>query len=86
MVLKVFAVYDSKASAYLPPFMMHTQGQAIRAFSDTVNAKDSILSKHPEDYTLFEVATFEETTAVYVNHEAKLSLGLALEFVIKEAV
>lgn len=38
MKLKMFAVYDQKAEAYMNPFVMQTKGQAIRAWSDTVNS------------------------------------------------
>lgn len=81
MILKVFTVYDSKAEAYLPPFMMHTKAQAIRAFCDTVNSPDSVFAKHPEDYTLFEIASFDDSIAEYEMLSVKCSLGLALEFV-----
>lgn len=83
MVLKVFSVYDAKAEAFMPPFMYSTKGQAIRVFADSINDSNCVLSKHPEDYTLFEIATFDEELGVYVSLDVKVSLGLALEFLNK---
>ncbi len=65
MKLKVFSVYDIKAEAYMPPFMMHTLGQAERAFQDLVNDSESSIYKHPEDYRLFMISEFDDSTAKY---------------------
>lgn len=80
MVQKVFSVYDSKAEAYLPPFMMTTKGQAIRAFQDAITDGKSQFCKHPQDYTLFEIAEFDDSVGTYVMHIDKKNLGLASEY------
>lgn len=82
MKSKVYTVYDSKIEAYMSPFLMQTKGQAIRAFSDTVNDPDSKngFHQHPEDFTLFEIGEYDDQTGVYTMHEAKISLGTATEF------
>ncbi len=79
MLLRAFTVYDSKVEAYLRPFFMQTASEAIRAFRDTVNDGQSAFSKHPEDYTLFDIGTFDETTGEMIPSIAE-SLGLALNF------
>lgn len=80
MISKVFCVYDSKMEAYMNPFLMATKGQAIRAFSDTANDPQSAFSKHPEDYTLFEIGEYDDSTGRYAMYDAKIALGIALEF------
>jgi len=80
MIVKMFTVYDSKAELYLPPFYNQTTGQAVRAFGDTCNQKDHPFNKHPEDYTLFELGTFDDNTAIIVSNDAKTSLGTAIEY------
>lgn len=64
MNLLLVAVFDSATQAYARPFAVIATGQAIRSFSDEVNnaAKDSDLSKHPSDFELFHVATFDDQT------------------------
>lgn len=86
MKLKVFAIYDSKAEAYMQPFMMQTRGQAIRSFSDLVNDGKSQLNKHPEDFTLFEIADFEDQKGIYTPLKTHASCGIAIEFVQLQAL
>lgn len=61
MIMKVFGVYDLKALAYLQPFFSQSTGAAIRAFEDVVNDGNSPIAKHPGDYQLFELGTFDDT-------------------------
>lgn len=80
MVLKIFAVYDSKAESYMQPFFMQTAGMAIRAFADTVNREpNSALAAHPGDFTLFQIAEYEQDTGEFTQLPAKINLGTALE-------
>lgn len=62
MLLKVFSVYDVKAAAYGQPFFMPTSGGAIRSFGDTCLDQNSMLNKHPEDYSLHEIGEFDDVT------------------------
>lgn len=78
--LKVFAVYDSKVEAFLQPFIMQTKGQAVRAFTDSCNDPQSNFWKHPEDFTLFELGSWDEVSGAYTNLTAKVAIGGALEF------
>lgn len=79
MVLKVFTVYDSKAEAFLRPFFMRSQGEAIRAFSELVNDGKSEFSKYPGDYTLFWISEYNEEDGTFNNTMTKQNLGTALE-------
>jgi len=81
MKLKIFSVYDSKIEAYMQPFFMQSKGAALRAFMDTLADKSSVLAKHPEDYTLFEIGEFDDTNCTIATLPAKLSLGLAKELI-----
>lgn len=80
MILKVFCVYDSKAEAYLTPFFLPTVGQALRAFSDTANDNTTNIYRHPGDYTLFQVGEFDAVAGKFLQHDAKINLGMAQEF------
>jgi hypothetical protein len=77
----IYSVYDSKAEAYLPPFFLPTKAAALRAFGDAALDPKHQFAAHPEDYTLFELGTYDETTGVIVPHDfGKLGLGSALDF------
>ena len=62
--MKLFAIRDTKVEAFLYPFTARTVGQAVRMTSDLVNQKGHQFNEHAEDYSLFEVGTFDESTAV----------------------
>lgn len=81
MIMKVFTVFDSVAAVYMQPFFLQTKGQAIRAFSDSVADKNHQFSKHPDDYTLFELGEYDDSDASFDMLSSPLSLGVAVEFV-----
>lgn len=81
MNLSMFSVYDSKAKAFLPPFFMGNDNLAKRVFSDCANDEKHMFSKHPEDYNLFCLGTFEDTTGMVEVHAQAQNLGLASQFV-----
>lgn len=59
MKLKCFSVYDDKAHAYITPFFLPETDLALRTFSDCVNDPNHQWGKHPEDYTLFGLGSFD---------------------------
>lgn len=81
MNLFVFSVYDSKVEAFMNPFFMNSKGEAIRAFSDTVADSKHPFAKHPADYTLFCLGTFDNSTGEFDRLSTPQSLGLAIEFI-----
>lgn len=69
MKLQIFAIRDFKAEAYNTPFFFTTQGQALRAFQDLVTDKQSTVSMHPEDFSIYLVGTFDTDSANITPHE-----------------
>jgi len=80
MNLKVFSIYDAKAKAFQSPFYMVTLGQALRAFDDLVNEKDSFVNKHPEDYQLYQVAEYDDSNATFQNRVPLNMIATAVEY------
>ncbi len=82
----MFAIHDSKARAYLPPFIMHRKEMAMRVFADCVNDyPNHQFSKNPADYTLFLIGTFDDNTAKHEQEKLNLSLGNGVEFVVPDS-
>lgn len=79
MKLKMFAIFDSKAEAYIPPFFCPAVGQATRSFSDAVNSNSHQFGKHPYDFTLFLLGEFDDHTGI-VDWVPPKSLGNGVEF------
>lgn len=75
----VFCIYDSKAQAFLTPFFLPTVGMAVRVFSDCVNSDDHQFGKHPEDYTLFHLGTWDDATCVFDRLDSKKALNNGVE-------
>jgi len=59
MKLRAFAVRDGKVEQFFPPFFQQTPGQAQRSFTDLINEPKHEFARHPLDYALYEVGTFE---------------------------
>ncbi|WNK14840.1 MAG: nonstructural protein [Microvirus sp.] len=63
----IVAVRDSAMERFMPPATMVTTAQAIRGFADEVNREEpnNNLNKHPADYELWLLATWDEMTGHY---------------------
>lgn len=77
--LKVFVVYDSKVEAYMQPFFCRTIGEAMRNWEAVCNDGKSMMSTHPADFTLFEIAEYDEDKGRFNQFDALKSLGSAIE-------
>lgn len=61
-MMKIYSVFDHKAKAFAQPWFQLTDGLAIRAFTEACNDAQTNLNKYPEDFVLYCVGTFDETT------------------------
>jgi hypothetical protein len=80
MIYSVFSIFDAKAEAYLPPFILPKKAMAERTFSDCVNSETHQFGANPQDYTLFELGTFNDENGQFLLHRAVISCGNGLEF------
>ena len=80
MKLQIFAVYDSKAKAYLPPFFLPEIGQATRVFQNASDDPSHAFGANPADYCLFHIGVFDDSSATIKAKTPPESLGLAQEF------
>jgi len=80
MIKHVYSVYDNKCEFHKFTFAQRTKGEAIRTFTDLANDANTEICKHPEDFSLFFIADFDETKGEYKNVTPPEHLGLALEF------
>lgn len=76
--MKMFAIYDSKAEAYLAPIFCPTTAVALRMFRQAAEEEGHTFHKHAGDYTLFELGEWNEQTAVTTQLNAQVNLGTAL--------
>lgn len=81
--MKLYSIHDSKAEAYLPPLTMNSKGEAIRAFDQSCQDKESNFYKYPHDFTLVELGEWDQLTAKFTLHPAPVIVNNASEFVNK---
>lgn len=75
----VFTVFDQKASAHVNPFFLPNQALAIRSFSECANDENHQFGRHPGDFYLKEIGTFDVVSGKLEPYEVPLSLGSAAE-------
>lgn len=76
----VFAVYDSKAEIFNQPMFFKGKGEALRAFGDEANRPESAIFKHPGDYTLMLIGSYDVEIGLLTPLPTPQSLGLGVEY------
>lgn len=82
--MEIYAIFDSKAEAYLRPFFCPNNAVAIRSFSAAAQQEGSDFNKHAADYTLFHIGSFDEYHATLKDH-TNTPLGTAIEYLANTA-
>jgi len=59
-MIKLYAIRDIKADAFAAPFLLPNDSVAIRAVSETAAMPDNSLAKHPSDYELWSLGSYDE--------------------------
>lgn len=89
MKLFMYAIYDRCSGVYDRPFCMQSDAAAIRAFKDIACDSEHPIGKHPEDYSMFRVALFDDNNGkvspqkvecIARAHELAASVGQVIEF------
>lgn len=80
MKLNIYSIFDKAAQAFITPFFMHNKAMAIRVFSDNVNSQEeNNISKHPEQFSLFHLGEYDDSTGVIIPLEKPEVVATALE-------
>src|SRR5258708_3350659 len=66
MLTHAYCVYDRKAQLYNVPFFAITDGSAVRSFQDLANDPQTTVGRHPLDYVLFRVGSFDDATGLLI--------------------
>lgn len=68
MKLEAFSVFDSKAGAFGQPFFAFNPAIAQRMVAVSVRDGESFLSKFPQDYSLYHIGSFDDSTGELAGH------------------
>jgi len=63
MKLNIYSIFDSASGLYSRPFFTQSDAEAMRSFTDIATDADHPIGKHPEDYSLHRLGTFDDTKA-----------------------
>lgn len=83
MKLIALSLFDSKTACYSRPMLIPTMQMAERVASDLMSGS-SDCSRHPEDFSLFHIGEFDDSTALFSSiepvvlyrmHEYKAAIG-----------
>lgn len=78
MKMIVVSIKDRAADAFGRPFYVPSVGVAIRSFQDEVNraSEDNQMYQHPDDFDLYELGSFDDSTGTFVLDESPKLLTL----------
>lgn len=65
MILRSYSIYDVKALQYHSPWFAVSDGSAVRSFSDMANDQNTTIGRHPRDYTLYLVGTYDDNSGLF---------------------
>lgn len=65
MELQVYSIYDQKTKVFNTPFYSSTHGEAERNLRSTVNAPQGLVSQYPEDYDLYHLGSYDDSTGTF---------------------
>lgn len=86
MIQFIYSIHDNKANAYLPPFFLHNKNMAIRTFSDAVQDEGHAFNRHPDDYSLWEIGEFDDTTGEIIYHTPHKALGCGVDYIFNAEI
>jgi len=76
MKIKMFSLFDTKAEAFGVPFFMVQRAMAKRAMMDLANDSTTLVSKHREDFILYEIGEFDDSIGTLTPHAIPVNLGI----------
>ena len=68
----IYSLMDAKAGYFGTPFFAPTDGHATRSFFDLVADDNTVPGRHPEDFVLYRIGTFNSESGAIENGELKI--------------
>lgn len=80
----VVVIYDKKSEIYTPPQMFNTKHDALRSIEHLCKTnQDHPYVQFPHDFTMYEIAIYNEDTLSFETHPTPLALAELAEFAPK---
>jgi len=75
----IVSVRDNAVETFARPFVVHHPRQAVRSFTDEVNNPESEISRHAEDYELWEIGSFDDVTGQVTSNLSRVCRAIDLK-------
>lgn len=75
MLTKMFSLLDIKIGVFNTPFFMIHEGSAVRAVIDLGSDMSTVIARHPADYVLVMLGTFDDQSGIYEPATPAVHLG-----------
>lgn len=72
----VVSVKDRLSDIYSQPMYFPTEGMAIRSFQDALGDSQNAMSKHPDDYDLYVLGTFDDQLGQFTNERQPRQIAI----------
>lgn len=82
MLLHYFSVYDTRAKAWDVPFLVPDTESIERAWQAHCNDPQTKMNKHPDDYCLYRLGSFDRKSGKIDVLSVPESIGLARAFIL----
>lgn len=67
----MYAVMDTQAETFGSPFLIQTDGLALRTFHEAALNPKTEISKYPMDYVLYNIGKYDDETGMLLPEEPK---------------
>lgn len=82
-VFGVYALYDVVGMTYMQPFYFQHDAQAVRKIQDDMSEPNSYVAKHPKDYRLFKLGSYDLNVGELVGAPAPIFVCDVNSLVVK---
>lgn len=83
MLLNAYTLYDQKALTYSPPFYCTAHGQAVRMVMDLAGDTNTMVGRHPADFSLYCVGQWNDAVGVMLPTEHREHIADCLSLLPK---
>lgn len=80
MQTKVYSLFDRKVGVHSVPMFFTHEGYFLRAVMEIVKDPNTNVGRHPADFELLYLGTFDDNTGRFDQAEGVKSLGYAVAF------
>lgn len=84
MEQQLYAIRDTKGDFFNKPFPQITKAEALRTFQDLTRDPQSTVNKHPEDYDLYYLGTYETVSGKITALKSPEHIAKAIHMLAKD--